>query len=201
MTIKEFNRLIKSKQRELADLMHRKMPVHAGRLAKNHYQDNFRKGGYVNGGLHKWPKSRRLSSGGKDAASNYGTLLSSRNMLFGAIKYVPGDGKVKVSNDLVYAPAHNWGDALHPTVTPKMRSFAWAKYYQSGGGQKNATEGTKSAKNEESAEALKWKKLALTKKEKLDVKVPQRQFLGESKELTEKIANKTETEIRKILNS
>lgn len=122
-------------------------------------------------------------------------------MLFGAIKYVPGDGKVKVSNGLVYAPAHNWGETLHPTVTPKMRKFAWAKYYQSGGGRKNATEGTKSAKNEEPAEALKWKKLALTKKEKLDVKIPQRQFLGESKELTEKIADKTETEVRKILNS
>lgn len=122
-------------------------------------------------------------------------------MLFGAIKYVPGDGKVKVSNDLVYAPAHNWGGTLHPTVTPKMRRYAWAKYYQSGGGQKNATEGTKSTKNEEPAEALKWKKLALTKKEKLNVKVPQRQFLGESTELSEKIANKTEVEIRKILNS
>ena len=31
--------------------------------------------------------------------------------------------------------------------------------------------------------------------------MPKRQFLGESKELDEKIANKTETEIRKILNS
>ncbi len=201
MDIKEFSRLIKAKRRELSDLMRRKMPVHAGRLAKDHYQDNFRKGGFVNGGLHKWPKSRRLSSGGKDAASNYGTLLSSRNMLFGAIKYVPGDSRVKVSNDLVYAPAHNWGDTLHPTVTPKMRRFAWAKYYQAGGGQKKGTEGKEKAKNDEPAEALNWKKLALTKKEKLDVKIPQRQFLGESTELTEKIADKTETEIRKILNS
>lgn len=201
MDIKEFSKQIKAKRKELTDLMRRKMPIHAGRLAKDHYQDNFRKSGYVNGGLHKWHKSRRLSSRGKDAASNYGTLLSSRNMLFGAIKYIPGDGKVKVSNDLAYAPAHNWGDTLHPTVTPKMRRFAWAKYYQAGGGQKKATEGAKSTENKEPAEALNWKRLALTKKEKLDVKMPQRQFLGESKELTEKIAEKTETEIRKILNS
>lgn len=122
-------------------------------------------------------------------------------MLFGAIKYVPGDGKVKVGNDLVYAPANNWGGTLHPTVTPRMRRFAWAKYYQAGGGQKKGTEGKKSTENEEPPEAIKWKKLALTKKEKLDVKIPQRQFLGESTELTEKIANKTETEVRKILNS
>lgn len=201
MDIKELNRKIKAKEKELLDLVRRKMPVHAGRLAKDHYQDNFRQGGFVNGGLHRWPKSRRLSSGGKDAASNYGTLLSSRNMLFGAIKYVPGDGQVKVSNGLVYAPTHNWGGTLHPTVTPRMRKFAWAKYYQAGGGQKKAAEGTKSTKKEDPKEAVMWKKLALTKKEKLNVKIPQRQFLGESKELNEKIANKAEEEIRKILNS
>lgn len=201
MDIKDFNRLMLAKKRELAELMRRKMPVHAGRIAKDHYQDNFRKGGYVNNGLHKWPKSRRLSSGGKDAGSNYGTLLSSRNVLFGAIKYVPGDGKTKVSNEMQHAPVHNWGGTLHPTVTPKMRRFAWAKYYQAGGGKKKAAEGTKSGENSDPPEALNWKKLALTKKEKLDVKIPQRQFLGESKELDEKITAKTEEEIRKILNS
>lgn len=201
MELKEFSALIKTKRKELGELMKRKMPVLAGRIAKDHYQNNFRQGGFINNGLRSWPKARRISAGGTSAASQYGTLLSSRNHLFSSVKYVPSDYRVRVANDLIYAPVHNWGGTLHPTVTPRMRKFAWAKYYQSGGGQKNATEGTKSAKSEEPAEALKWKRLALTKKEKLDVKVPQRQFLGESKELTEKIADKTETEIRKILNS
>lgn len=201
MEIKDFIRQIKEKRRELDELMRRKMPVHAGRLAKDHYQENFRKGGYVNGGLKKWKQARRLSSGGKDAGSNYGTLLSSRNLLYGSIKYIPSAGKVKVCNDLVYAPAHNWGETLHPTVTAKMRRFAWAKYYQAGGGKKKGAEGTKSGEDAEPPEAVNWKKLALTKKTKLSIKMPKRQFLGESKELDEKIANKTETEIRKILNS
>ena len=201
MELKEFSALIKAKRKELGELMKRKMPVLAGRMAKDHYQNNFRQGGFVNNGLCSWPKAKRISAGGTSAASQYGTLLSSRNHLFSSVKYVPSDYRVRVANDLIYAPVHNWGGTLHPTVTPRMRKFAWAKYYQSGGGQKNATEGTKSAKNEEPAEALKWKKLALTKKEKLDVKVPQRQYLGESKELSEKIAVKTEEEIRKILNS
>ena len=201
MDIKEFTRQIKAKRKELDDLIRRKMPVYAGRLAKTHYQDNFRKSGFVNNGLKKWKQAKRLSSGGTDAGSNYGTLLSSRNLLFGSINYTPGIGKVKISNNLVYAPAHNWGENLHPTVTAKMRRFAWAKYYQSGGGKKKAGNATGGGENTESPEASKWKGLALTKKTKLDIKMPQRQFLGESKELDEKIGNKIEMETRKILNS
>lgn len=201
MEIKEFSALIKAKRKELGELMKRKMPVLAGRMAKDHYQNNFRQGGFVNNGLRSWPKAKRISAGGTSAASQYGTLLSSRNHLFSSMKYVPSDYRVKVANDLIYAPVHNWGGTLHPTVTPKMRRFAWAKYYQAGGGQKKGTEGKEKAKNDEPAETLNWKRLALTKKEKLNVKVPQRQYLGESKELSEKIAGKTEEEIRKILNS
>lgn len=201
MNIKEFSTLIKTKRKELDNLMKRKMPVLVGRMAKDHYQDNFRQGGFVNNGLRPWPKAKRISSGGTSAASQYGTLLSSRNHLFSSTKYIPSDYQVKVSNDLTYAPVHNWGGTLHPTVTPRMRKFAWAKYYQSGGGKKKATKGEKNAGSDDPPEAAIWKKLALTKKDKLSVKVPQRQFLGDSKELTEKIADKTETEIRKILNS
>ena len=32
-------------------MMRRKMPVMVGRMAKDHIQDNFRQGGFVNGGL------------------------------------------------------------------------------------------------------------------------------------------------------
>lgn len=201
MNIKEFSTQIKAKRKELDSLMKRKMPVLAGRMAKDHYQNNFRQGGFINNGLHSWPKAKRMQTGGTSAASQYGTLLSSRNHLFSSIKYMPSDYRVKVANDLIYAPVHNWGGTLHPTVTPRMRKFAWAKYYQAGGGKKNGAKGKEKGENDEPAEALNWKKLALTKKEKLNVKIPQRQYLGESKELSEKIAGKTEEEIRKVLNS
>ena len=57
MDIKEYSKLIKAKRKELDDLMKRKMPVIAGRMAKDHFQDNFRREGFVNGGLHPWPKA------------------------------------------------------------------------------------------------------------------------------------------------
>lgn len=209
MDIKEFSNQIKAKRKELDELMKRKMPVLAGRMAKDHYQDNFRKSGFVNNGLHSWKKAKRLSSGGKDAASQYGTLLSSRNHLFSSIKYVPGDYRVRVSNDLIYAPVHNWGGTLTPAVTPKMRRFAWAKYYEAAGKTQKAAKGKRKGKKKDStgkdktenAEALRWKGLALTKKKNLRIQIPKRQFIGESRELSDKITERTENEIRNILNS
>jgi hypothetical protein len=56
MYIKDFAKLIEQKRKELDKMMRRKMPVIAGRMAKDHFQENFRKGGFVNGGLHPWPQ-------------------------------------------------------------------------------------------------------------------------------------------------
>lgn len=39
---------------EISEFIKRKIPVHAGRIAVNHVQDNFRNGGFTNNGLHKW---------------------------------------------------------------------------------------------------------------------------------------------------
>ena len=48
-------------------------------------------------------------------------------------------------------------------------------------------------------DAERWKALALTKKSKLTVKIPKRQFLGESAELRKSINDKIEKELSKIL--
>ena len=207
MYIKDFAKLIEQKRKELDKMMRRKMPVIAGRMAKDHFQENFRQGGFVNGGLNPWPQAKRLSSGGTDAASNYGTLLSGRNHLFSSIKYIPSDYRVKVSNELVYAPIHNWGGTVSVTVTDRMRRFAWARFYKASGRKRKADTGQKKGKKRrrkqtmDNPQASFWKGLALTKKKKLNIHIPQRQFLGESKELTDKINERMEKEIRTILNS
>ncbi len=87
MEIQEFTRILAAKQRELDTLMRRKLPVQVGNMAKTHYQENFRQGGFVNDGLHKWPDAKRRLSGSKSAAANYRTLLSSRNHLYSSMKY------------------------------------------------------------------------------------------------------------------
>jgi phage gpG-like protein len=188
--LNEFMADVKKHRREIDDLVHRKMPVFAGRIAVNHIQDNFRKGGFVNNGLHPWKKSNREIHGGKSASGNYGTLLSARNHLYGSTKYVAGDARVVVSNEVDYAAVHNWGGTVSPTVTPKMRKFAWAKFYALGGNKKDQPV---------APDVGFWKNLALTKKSKLNIRMPQRQFLGESMELNEDIRKKMDDELDKII--
>lgn len=202
MDIKDFSALLKAKRKELDTLMRRELPVKVGRMAKDHYQDNFRKGGFVNGGLRRWPVTKRQRSGSKSAAAGYGPLLSRRNHLFSSVKYTPGDYRVRVANDVKYAPPHNWGGETRPTVTPRMRKFAWAMYYKAAGIRKKAAKGKRKGKTRQRElppEAGMWKGLALTRKKKLKVKIPQRQFIGESTELNKQIRQTVETEIRNIL--
>lgn len=199
MDLKDFDNLIKSKRRQLETLMRRKFPVTVGRMAKDHFQDNFRQGGFVNGGLHPWPKSKRLSSGG--------TLLSGRKHLFKSVGYTPADYRVRVFNEVVYAPVHNWGGEIDVTVTDRMRRFAWAKFYKASGKRKKAGTGQKKRvkrrikPKELNPQAQFWRNMALTKKKKLHIRIPQRQFMGESEELNSRIREKVDQEITNILNS
>lgn len=205
MDTKDFSNLCKAKKKELNELMNKRMPIVTGRIATDHYKDNFRKGGFVNDGVHPWQVSKRRLSGDKRASANNGTLLSSRNHLFNSIKYIPGDGRVVVSNSLVYAPIHNWGGTVSPTVTPKMRRFAWYMYYKTSGRKTKGDTGKKkgkqggSSKASVSPQAAFWRNLALTKKTKLSIRMPQRQFIGESRELDQKIYERIMNEISNII--
>lgn len=206
MDVKNLADELKNKAGEVENLMRRKLPVIVGRMAKDHYQENFRKGGFQNRGLRKWPVTRRQTSGIAGADGQYGPLLSRRNHLFGSIKYVPSDFRVLVSNDLPYAPIHNWGGETNPTVTARMRRFAWAMYYHAQGTSKKPTGGKRKPKNTKSAPKVEtpsaqfWKRLALTKKKRLRVRIPQRQFIGESEELNQCIRERIEKELSQTLN-
>ena len=72
--------MIKRKRDRLDSMMRRKMPVMVGRMAKDHFQDNFRQGGFVNGGLHPWPKAKRLSPAAiMEHCSPAGSICSNRS--------------------------------------------------------------------------------------------------------------------------
>jgi len=176
MNEKEFESLLQKNGAQLQELMHRKLPILIGALAKDFFTDSFRKSGSDRGTI-QWKPAKRLCSGTKDAASNNPTLCSSRNHLMSSIYYMPGDAAVKIGNNVPYAAIHNEGGTVHPhpTVTPKMRKMAWARFFAAGGGK------TKEAP----PEAAKWRALALTKKTKLSptVNIPKRQFIGDSRML------------------
>lgn len=102
MTPGEFERKIKENAGQIKRAIDRTIPVKAGRAAKDHFQENFKKSGFVNNGLHPWTRSKRIGTA-KDSAGSYGTLLSGRNHLYSSINYKPERGKVTISNEVPYA--------------------------------------------------------------------------------------------------
>ena len=200
MTDQEFIRLLQTRATEINRLVNRVLPIKVGALAKAHFRENFRLSGFMNGGLRAWPATRRQQTGGKSAAANYGPLLSRRNHLFGSIGYKPGPGYVVIGTSLPYAAIHNDGGTVSPTVTLKMRKFAWAMYYKSLGTK--SSKGSKGSKGKKGAtvpaEAERWKALALTRKQKLNITIPKRQFIGDSQELNAAINRKIGEEMDKL---
>lgn len=185
MTPEEFARRLKAGRKELRELVRHKGPRIVGVRAVSFYKEGYRRGGYIDGGFHPWPLTQRQRSGGRKASDRYGALLSGRNRMFSATNYRTGNASVTIYNDTPYASVHNEGGETHPTVTPRMRKYFWAMYYERGG--------------EGSQEAERYKWLALTKKKKLRVKIPQRKFIYRSKEVGELIRNTLKAEMKKIL--
>ncbi|MEG0807647.1 MAG: hypothetical protein RR410_04770 [Alistipes sp.] len=198
--VNEIQQASKHKADQLLQLAQRVLPVKAGSMAKHHFQDNFRLGGFVNGGLHAWTPAKRLSSGDQSAASRCGTLMSSRKYLFSGLNYTPGIGKVTVYNDVPHAEIHNKGGTTHPRITPKMRRFAWAQYFaEAGATKKGVTKQKQTPAPVLSERAQMWRRIALTKKSTLTVHLPKRQFIGRSRELDEKITALINKEIKAIM--
>nr|DAW55576.1 MAG TPA: tail morphogenesis protein [Caudoviricetes sp.] len=82
------------------------------------------------------------------------------------------------SSSLPYADIHNNGGEMR--VTPQMRKFFWAKYYQASSAttKKKNGEASSSARNRKlSIEAEQWKALALKPIGSI-IKIEKRQFIG-----------------------
>lgn len=122
----------------------------------------------------KWPQRK------PDATRNKGrALLIDSGRMRNATRFKASSNTAVIYNTTPYAPAHNKGMTLHPRVTAKMKGFAWAMYKKTGQG--------------------KWKGLALTNKSQLTVKIPQRKFVGDSRQLRRQNGRIIEQEINEII--
>lgn len=197
----DFSKSLNKMASKLIRLVHHRLPIYAGRTAIQHFQKNFVQGGFVNGGLHPWPEAKRLHSSSESAASQYRTLLSSRKRLYSSFHYTTSIGGVTIYNDAEYAKIHQEGGVTHPRVTPKMRKYAWARYYASTPQKKGKRRGKNcpAGTTTSNGEAEMWKRLALTKKKQLTVNIPARPFMGESIELSTDIDKWVEKEVINIL--
>lgn len=148
----------------------------AGVESVKFFKNSFVKGGFTDTGLQKWP-DRSSPLGGKKTLYNRGTLMQSIR------KVEESTRRVVIASDVIYSEIHNEGGVI--TVTKQMKKYWWAQYYKLTGKVKQTKSGnvSKSASNNQiSAKAAYCKRMALMK-EGTKIKIPKRQFIGESKTL------------------
>jgi len=119
----------------------------------------------------KWPSTKINNS--------RGSVMNRSGNLRRSIKYSVRENMVMYSSSLPYASIHNEGGEIE--VTAQMKKYFWAMYYKATGGITTKADGgeSKSKKNVKlTAEALKWKGLALMKIGQ-KIKVEKRQMVGD----------------------
>lgn len=185
---------------QLRNHLNRRVPGVAGQELVNFFKRNYRRGGYEDGGFHAWKVTKRQLSGMKGAEGKYLPLHSRRNALFSAIAYKTGDGWVSVFNNTPYADIHNDGGTITIRLTDKMRRFFWAMYYKANGIRRTTGgKGRKKAKTKAAMVAEQYKWMALTKRKTFAVRIPQRKFIYDCKEVRGIVKELVKKEVVKFL--
>ena len=195
MDAKDIQKLAERIKKDVEKEVYDRLPRKVGVTAVNHFKQNFRDGGWLDNGLHPWKRTRRQEGNGKDA--KYSPLTSRRNHMMRSIQASTSPGQVTIEDPVPYAAIHNDGGDIttHPTVTERMRRYAWHMVYSLAG-----IKGKGKLPKELPKEAEKWKGLALTRKSSITVHahIPQRQFMGDSAELRVKVNKLIQDSIQKI---
>lgn len=199
----DLNQLIKrleEKKSALIAFHDKRWPARVGEIAISHFKRNFKDGGWNDNGLTRWKRTRRQEHGGKGSYYNRTPLLSDRNNLYGGFTYKTGSGRVTVENNVEYAPIHNTGGIVQHRITPRMRKYAWRRFFESAGITKEDSPEVRRQKEASMSDSDRiWKRLALTPKQTSTVHIPQRKFMGQSTELAQKVRDYTEGELLKII--
>lgn len=186
MSPEEFSNRLMAAIPEIKSYVSNVFPRHAAKIAVDHFKNNFRKGGFVNGGLRPWPKAKRQTNAeGKGAEANYGTLLSGRDELFNSIVGEARNGMAIIKSDKPYAEIQNNGGTInHPGGTAYFPKKSKAVFVS----------------NETASryDALHIKPLNRTRPHAITI--PARPFIGESIELTNDLTEQIEKDFLRILN-
>lgn len=198
MASPEIEKIIRKQLADLNRLKDRVLPVKVGQAVMESTRQNFREGGFYG---RKWKDTKRRTIGFDGADGQYGPLLSRQDHLMSSTDYIPGNGRVTIRNPVEYAQIHNEGGQI--PVTVKMKRFFWAKYYETGLSSQlfESGKGKRSKQKSEAfaGEAGFWKGMALKKVGSM-VRIPQRQFLGDSQQVEKIIEDITEKELKNYIN-
>lgn len=192
----QFQKLFEQKINQVKDYARNTLPRHIGKIAVDHFHENFQKGGFIDENLEPWKPTKRTGS------TQYGTLLSSRKELYNSITDTPAENSVKISSDKPYSKIHNEGGEI--AVTAKMKKFAWAQYYsrvnQVTYSVKSKSANYTPAAKDLTTEARMWRAIAL-KKVGSFITIPKRKYMGRSAQLNRKIQERIMKDVKQILLS
>jgi len=179
----------------------RRAPKIAGRYAVQQFQDNIRRRGGVpvDGSLDKFQERRyeTQKQRGKKILMITGNLVDSiRIISTGANSVIVGISQGDIAK---YARIHLMGGKI--TVTPKMKKFFWAMYFNSAGKVKTTEKGAvrKTKANEQlTGDASFWRKMAL-KRVGSQITIPKREFMRFTPDIEKGILREFHFEIDKII--
>ncbi len=154
------------------------LPTWAGNAALNFYKDSWRRQGFIDTSFKRWPK-RKKEGGSKDRA-----ILVKSGQLRRSLRLRVGTTWFEVYSEVPYAKAHNEGATITQTVTPRQRRYFWAMHY-------------KAKKVGKSDEAGQWRAMALS--ETITIKIPRRQFMGQSNFMERRIVANVERALQYAL--
>ena len=185
MTPEEFSNKLQAAIPELKTYVQSEFPRRAAKMGVDHFKENLRKGGFVNGGLKPWPKSKRQKNAeGKGAAANYGTLLSARLELFNSIVGRASNAQAIISTDKPYAKIQNEGGTIqHPGGTAYFPKNGKAIF----------------VKNETADRYQSLHLQALKRTKPHAITIPARPFIGPNLELTDDLRTDVERKLRTLL--
>lgn len=153
--------------------------IHGNRLTPRRYEDRRRRG--------------------KGVLRDRGNLYDSIRIL----QLSPAGVRVGIQNPnvLPYARLHNEGGNI--TVTPRMKRFFWAMYYDTQKRQKRRRNGTprRTRLNQSLNDDAQFYKAMALKKAGSTIHIPQRQFLGASPLLKQHLEKQIQMFINHRLNS
>lgn len=168
---------------EMARSIFRHIQVTAKTEGENFFHESFRRQGWLDDSLTPWAK-RAHDDSGRGILTKSGALNRSiKGRIAGNNIHFATDGNIP------YARIHNEGGTI--TVTLRMKKYFWAMYIRASGRISMRKDGSRrktKANREISSKAMFYKAMAM-KKVGTQIKIPKRQFMGESKTLMRNLEN------------
>jgi phage gpG-like protein len=188
----DFREELKRMQEAILKL-NKELPKRVGNIVRNQALKNFDRESFDG---KKWNTRKNKEGSQRNLLVMRGVLRRSLRVT----REIWGD--VRVGTSVPYAKIHNEGGITFPRVTKKMRRFAWAMYKKKSGKAARFEDSVRDSEirswRAATDSASFWKGLALTKKTRLIIRIPKRQYMGAEPALEQEIKRYLESAFQEV---